>query len=308
MFIDYYKILGVSKDASQKDIKAAYRKLARKYHPDLNPDDKDAKKNFQQVNEANEVLGDPEKRKKYDQYGHDWQHAGEYQNAHQYQHQSQGRQQQYSGGWQDFAGNEGDNEFSDFFESLFGNLGGSRGRSRRTRFRGEDYSAELQISLREAYTTHKRELNVNGKKIRITIPAGIEDGQTIKIAGHGGPGMNGGSAGDLYIKFLVADDPDFKRVKNDLYKAVSIDLYTAVLGGEIITDTINGKIKLTVKPGTGNGTKIKLRGKGFPVYKSEKEYGDLYITFNVEIPTYLTEKEKELFTELAHLKKKAQKS
>lgn len=308
MFIDYYKILGVSKDASQKDIKAAYRKLARKYHPDLNPDDKDAKKNFQQVNEANEVLGDPEKRKKYDQYGHDWQHAGEYQNAHQYQHQSQGRQQQYSGGWQDFAGNEGDNEFSDFFESLFGNLGGSRGRSRRTRFRGEDYSAELQISLREAYTTHKRELNVNGKKIRITIPAGIEDGQTIKIAGHGGPGMNGGSAGDLYIKFLVADDPDFKRVKNDLYKTVSIDLYTAVLGGEIITDTINGKIKLTVKPGTGNGTKIKLRGKGFPVYKSEKEYGDLYITFNVEIPTYLTEKEKELFTELANIKKKAQKS
>lgn len=304
MFIDYYKILGVDKNASQKDIKAAYRKLARKYHPDLNPNDKDAKKNFQQVNEANEVLGDPEKRKKYDQYGQDWQHAGEYEKARQYQNQGQ---QQYSsggGGWQDFSGAEGQNEFSDFFESLFGNLGGSRGKSRRTKFRGEDYTAELHLSLREAYTSHKRELNINGKKIRITIPAGIENGQTIKISGHGGAGINGGPGGDLYIKFIIANDPEFRLLRNDLYKTVNIDLYTAILGGEIVTDTLDGKIKLNVKPGTNNGTKIKLRGKGFPVYKSEKEYGDLFITFNVEIPRELTEKEKELFTQLSKLRNK----
>jgi curved DNA-binding protein len=304
MFIDYYKILGVDKNASQKDIKAAYRKLARKYHPDLNPNDKDAKKNFQQVNEANEVLGDPEKRKKYDQYGQDWQHAGEYEKARQYQ--NQGQQQYSSGGagWQDFSGAEGQSEFSDFFESLFGNLGGSRGKSRRTKFRGEDYTAELHLSLREAFTTHKRELNVNGKKIRITIPAGIENGQTIKISGHGGAGINGGPGGDLYIKFIIANDPEFRRLGNDLYKTVTIDLYTAILGGEIVTDTLDGKIKLNVKPGTNNGTKIKLRGKGFPVYKSEKEFGDLFITFNVEIPKDLTEKEKELFIQLSKRRNK----
>jgi len=292
MYIDYYKILGVDKNATQKDIKSAYRKLARKFHPDLNPNDKDAKKNFQQINEANEVLSDPEKRKKYDQYGEDWKHAEEFKNAGQYQQQSsESHGQRYQG-----ARDEG--EFSDFFESLFGGFGGA-GRSRQVKYRGEDYNAELHLELIDAYEAHQQTLTVNGKKIRITIPAGIENGQTIKIAGHGGPGINGGPNGDIYITFLIANNPTFKRSGNDLYTKADLDLYTAVLGGQITIDTLNGKVKLKVNPETQNGSKVKLKGKGFPVYKSKGQSGDLYITYMIKIPTNLTEKEKKLFTELS---------
>jgi curved DNA-binding protein len=297
MFIDYYKVLGLEKNASEKEIKSAYRKLARKYHPDLNPNDKDAKKKFQEINEANEVLSDPEKRKKYDKYGQDWQHADEFQKA-QYQ-QAQYQQAPFGSRSSDFSGSTGEGEFSDFFESLFGGFSGRK--SRRARFRGEDYTAELNLSLHDAYVTHKQELNVNGKKIRITIPAGIENGQTIKIAGHGGPGVNGGPAGDLYIKFTISNDPRFKRLGNDLYTTIDLDLYTAVLGGEKIIDTFEGKIKLKVSPETQNGTKVKLRNKGFPVYKSKDDHGDLFVTYSVKIPTGLTEREKELFRELSRL-------
>ena len=292
MYIDYYKILGADKNATQKDIKSAYRKLARKFHPDLNPNDKDAKKNFQQINEANEVLSDPEKRKKYDQYGEDWKHAEEFKNAGQYQQQSsESHGQRYQG-----ARDEG--EFSDFFESLFGGFGGA-GRSRQVKYRGEDYNAELHLELIDAYEAHQQTLTVNGKKIRITIPAGIENGQTIKIAGHGGPGVNGGPNGDLYITFLIANNPKFKRSGNDLYTKADLDLYTAVLGGQITIDTLNGKVKLKVNPETQNGSKVKLKGKGFPVYKSKGQSGDLYVTYMIKIPTNLTEKEKKLFTELS---------
>lgn len=302
MFIDYYKVLGVDRNASQKDIKSAYRKLARKFHPDLNPHNSEAKKNFQQVNEAHEVLSDPEKRKKYDQYGKDWQHAEEYEKAG-HQNRQQYHQQQYTGGYEDFTGTGG-GQFSDFFESLFGgSFTEARSRSR-SKIRGEDYKAELNLSLNEAYRTHKRELNINGRKIRITIPAGVENGQTIKITGHGGQGIKGGQNGDLYITFSIADDPRFKRLKNDLYMNMNLDLYTAVLGGEIIIETYNGKIKTQVKPETQNGTKIKLKGKGFPVYRSEGEFGDLYVTFSIKLPEGLSAREKTLFAELADLRKK----
>jgi len=292
MFIDYYKILGIDKTATPKDIKSAYRKLARKVHPDLNPNDKDAKKNFQQINEANEVLSDPEKRKKYDQYGKDWQHAEVFEKAKQYQEQSSNsRGARYSG-----AQPEGD--FSDFFESMFGGAA-TAGRSRQVKYRGEDYNAELHLDLIEGYKTHKQTLTVNGKNIRITIPAGIENGQTIKISEHGGPGINGGPNGDLYITFLIANHPQIKRLGNNLYTTVDLDLYTAVLGGEITMDTLNGKVKLKVKPETQNGSKIKLKGKGFPVYKNEGQFGDLYVTYTIKIPTNLTDKQKVLFTELS---------
>lgn len=295
MFIDYYKILGIDKNATQSQIKSAYRKLARKYHPDINPNDKEAKRKFQEINEANEVLSDPEKRKKYDQYGENWQHAEEFERSDQFRRQrSSQRQTQYA--QQDY-----ESEFSDFFESLFGGFRGASQSSGRARFRGEDYSAELQLNLTDVYETHKRELNVNGKKIRITIPAGIENGQVIKITGHGGPGINGGPAGDLYIKFLIKNDPRFKRLNNDLYTTVDIDLYTAVLGGDLITDTLKGKIKINIKPGTQNGSRIKIKGKGFPVYKKSGVYGDLYITFNVIIPGNLSEAEKDLFTRLSEI-------
>ena len=294
MYIDYYKILGVDKNATQEEIKKAYRKLARKHHPDLNPNDKNAKSNFQQINEANEVLSDPEKRKKYDQYGKDWQHAEQFEKAQQNQKQSSGS---YRTG---YSGTQFEGDFSDFFESMFGG-GAGTGRSRQVKYRGEDYNAELHLNLIDAYKTHKQTLTVNGKNIRITIPAGIENGQTIKIAGHGGPGINGGPNGDLYITFLIANHPQFKRLGNDLYTKVDLDLYTAVLGGEITIDTLNGKVKLKVKPETQNGSKIKLKGKGFPVYKKEGQFGDLYITYSVVIPTNLTERQKELFTELSKL-------
>jgi curved DNA-binding protein len=292
MFVDYYKILGIAKTATPKDIKNAYRKLARKFHPDLNPNDKDAKKNFQQINEANEVLSDPEKRKKYDQYGNDWQHAEEFEKSKQYQQQSAGQRQSR------YAGAEDGGDFSDFFESMFGGSAGNR-KSRQVKYRGEDYNAEIHLELIDAYKTHKQTLTVNGKNIRITIPAGIENGQIIKIAGHGGPGINGGPNGDLYITFSVANNSQIKRLGNNLYTNVDLDLYTAVLGGEITIDTLNGKVKLKIKSETQNGSKVKLTGKGFPVYKNEEQFGDLFVTWTIKIPTNLTDKQKALFIELS---------
>ncbi len=294
-FIDYYKILGINKTATPQEIKIAYRKLARKYHPDLNPNDKDAKRNFQQINEANEVLSDPEKRKKYDQYGKDWQHAEQFEKAKQQQAQSS----DYQG--QQFSQAHSGRDFSDFFESMFGGSSGTGGR-RQVKFRGEDYSAELHLDLTDAFKTHKQTLTVNGKNIRIAIPAGIENGQTIKIPGHGGHGINGGPNGDLYITFSIANHSGIKRLGNDLFTTVELDLYTAVLGGEITIDTLNGKVKLKVKPETQNGSKVKLKGKGFPVYKNEGQFGDLFVTYAIKIPTNLTEKQRMLFTELSDSK------
>ena len=292
MYIDYYKILGVDKNATQEEIKKAYRKLARKHHPDLNPNDRNAKANFQQINEANEVLSDPEKRKKYDQYGKDWQHADQFEQAQQNRRQPQGS---YRNRYEE---TEFDGDFSDFFESLFGGRART-GRGRQVKYRGEDYRAELNLSLTDAYETHKQTLTINGSNIRITIPAGIENGQTIKIAGHGGPGINGGPNGDLYITFIIANHPRFKRLGNDIVMKAELDLYTAVLGGEITLETLKGKVKLKIKPETQNGTKVKLKGKGFPVYKKEGQFGDLYVTYSIVIPTNLTEKQKKLFTELS---------
>jgi curved DNA-binding protein len=291
-FVDYYKLLGLSKTATLKDIKNAYRRLARKHHPDLNPNDKEAKRKFQQINEANEVLSDPEKRKKYDQYGKDWQHAEEFEKARQsHEQSSNSRGSRYSDP-------QNDGDFSSFFESMFGG-GASGGRGRQVKYRGEDFNAELQLDLIDAYKTHKQTLTVNGKNIRITIPAGIENGQTIKIPGFGGQGVNGGPNGDLLITFSIANHPLIKRLGNNLYATVDLDLYTAVLGGEITIDTLSGKVKLKVKPETQNGSRVKLKGKGFPIYKNEGAFGDLYITYSIKIPTNLTDKQKELFNELS---------
>lgn len=292
-FIDYYKILGIDKSATPADIKKAYRKLARKYHPDLNPKDTEANRNFQKINEANEVLGDPEKRKKYDTYGKDWQHAEEFEKA------GKSRQQDDTFYKSGNSGTQNDADFSGFFESMFGGSARSGRSSRQVKYRGEDYNAELKLELTDAYKTHKQTLTVNGKSIRITIPAGIENGQTIKIPGHGGQGVNGGPNGDLYIAFSIASHPLFKRSGNNLYVSVDLDLYTAVLGGEITINTLSGKVKLKVKPETQNGSQVKLKGMGFPVYKSDNEFGDLFISYTVKIPTQLNDKQRELFAVLA---------
>ena len=296
-FIDYYKILEIQNSASEADIKAAYRKLARKYHPDLNPNDENAKKKFQQINEANEVLSDPEKRKKYDKYGKDWKHADEFEKANQQQSQSRtsGGQQSYGSSGGDYSG-----DFSEFFESMYGSGAGSR--NKQTKFRGQDLNVELHLNLMDVYKTQQQTLTINGKNIRLTIPAGVENGQVIKITGHGAPGANGGPSGDLYITFTIANHPKFKREGSNLYATVDLDLYTALLGGDLQVDTLDGKVKLKVAPETQSNTKVKLKGKGFPVYKKEAEFGDLYITYNVKLPTNLTEKEKELLTELSKLR------
>ncbi|MFN4761882.1 DnaJ C-terminal domain-containing protein [Gillisia sp. Q332] len=299
-FIDYYKVLELDKSASTADIKKAYRKLARKYHPDLNPNDKSAQARFQQINEANEVLSDPEKRKKYDQYGKDWQHADQFEQAKQQQGQQRGGGG--FGGGQQYSGNFDDDTFSEFFEQMFGGGARTRGAGRRPQYKGQDFNAELQLNLRDVYTSQKQTLTINGKNIRLTIPAGVENGQTIRIKGHGAPGIQGGPKGDLLITFKIINNTDFKREKENLYITVEVDFYTTLLGGEITVDTFTGKVKLQVKPETQPGTQIKLKGKGFPKYKKEGQFGDLYITYQIKMPTNLSKKEIELFRELQKLR------
>ncbi|MFM2376029.1 MAG: hypothetical protein RLZZ165_1126 [Bacteroidota bacterium] len=294
-FIDYYKVLGVDKSASEGDIKKAYRKLARKYHPDVNPNDKTAESRFKEINEANEVLSNPENRKKYDAYGENWKHADEIERARQ-----QRGQQQRSGRQGGFEGFPGGGDFSDFFSSMFGDSARSSGP--KVKFRGQDVQVQLHLTLEEVYKTEKRTLTVNGNSIRMTIPAGVKDGQVIKVKGSGGPGANGGPNGDLYITFSIENNTKFRLDGDDLHATVNVDLYTALLGGEVTADTFDGKVKLKIPAESQSGARLRLKGKGFPVYKKEGEFGDLYYTLQVILPTHLTEKEKELFTQLQKMR------
>lgn len=290
-FIDYYKVLGVSKTATEKEIKNAYRKLARKHHPDLNPDNKEAEKKFKELNEANEVLSDPASRKKYDQHGEQWKHGDAFENAQRQQARHQSHQQPYS-----------NDAYSDFFESMFGGRSTSSRQNNNIKFKGQDFNAELHLNLKDVYTSQQHVLTVNNNKIRLTIPAGVENGQIIKIKEKGAPGVNGGPNGDLYITFIITNHTDFKREGNNLYKNVDLDLYTSILGGEITVDTFNDKVKLNIKPETKNESKVKLKGKGFPIYNQKGKFGDLIITYHIKIPTHLSDKEIALFKELQKLK------
>ncbi len=295
-FIDYYKVLGINRDASPDAIKKAFRKLARKYHPDKNPGDIEAEKKFKQVNEANEVLSDPAKREKYDKYGKDWEHAEAF--------EAQQRQRRGAGG-PGFGGQtftySGDFEsemFSDFFNEMFGGGQRSYGTGRRQAVRGQDLQATLRLSITDILQDQKQILDVGGKKIRLTIPAGVEDNQTIKIKGQGASAMPGGTKGDLYITFQISEHPDFRRKGQNLYVKQDIDLYTAVLGGSAEVKTPYGRINVKIPQGAQNGQKLRIRGKGMPVYKLDRK-GDLYVELHVIIPTNLSEKEKSLFRELA---------
>ena len=290
--MDYYKILEIDKSASDDDIKKAYRKLARKYHPDLNPNNKEAEGKFKEINEAKEVLSDPEKRKKFDQYGKDWKNADAFEQAKQNKGQQQGGSQQY---YQ--SGDFNKEDFSDYFESMFGG-----GRGSQTKFRGQDLNAEMSLKLSDVYKTQKQTITINGKSIRLTFPAVIENGQVVKLTGQGSPGINGGPNGDLFITFTIENDTKFRRDGNNLFATVDLDLYTALLGGEIVVDTFEGKVKLKISPETQNGTKIKLNGKGFPIYKKENQFGDLFITYQIKLPKNLTEKEIELISELKKIR------
>ena len=281
-FIDYYNTLGLQKNATAADIKKAYRKLAKQYHPDANPNNDNAKKKFQEINEANEVLSDTENRKKYDKYGNDWQHGEAYE-----QQQKQQFNRQYNG-------YENDGGFSDFFSSMFG----SNTQKKAGKQKGQDVNASFQITLSAAFTTHQQTVTINDKNIRITIPAGVADGQAIRLKGYGQPSPNAGTAGDLILTFKILNDTFFKRVHNDLQLVQEIDLYTALLGGFVEVNTLHGKLKLKVKPETQPNTKTRLVGKGYPIYKKENEYGDLYVTYNIKLPIHNTEQQKELFKTL----------
>ena len=268
--------------------------MARKYHPDVNPGNAEAERKFKEINEANEVLSNPENRKKYDQYGKDWKHAEEFEKAkqqRQYYQQSHNQGQTYS--------SFDESEFSDFFSSMFG---GQFNQKSQAHFKGQDYNAELQLNLSDVLSSSKQTLDLGHKKIRLTIPAGVENGQVIRIKNQGQQ-VEGGINGDLYLKFNIVNHTPFKRKGNDLYLDLDLDLYKAMLGGDITFRDIYGKkIKLKVKPETQSGTKVKLRGKGMPVYKKDGQFGNLYITYNVKLPSNLSPREKELFNELAKLR------
>ncbi|MBR5593060.1 MAG: J domain-containing protein [Bacteroidaceae bacterium] len=293
-FIDYYKVLGVDKNASQDEIKRAYRKLAKRYHPDLNKENPQAKEKFQEINEANEVLGDAEKRKRYDEYGEHWKHSDEFEAQ---------QQNTRRGGWQTFEGfgdfsrsSGNESGFSDFFEQLFG--GGAFRANRRQK--GEDLQATLKLTLQEAATTQKRIVEINGEKIALTIPAGIADGQKIRIRGRGGEGTYGeNTRGDLYITFNITPDSRFTREGDDLYTTITCDLYTLLLGGEVTVPTLNGSVKVSIKAGTQPDSKLRLRGKGFPRYKREGA-GDMFVIIKTVLPQ-LNARQTELLKEIKSL-------
>lgn len=293
-FIDYYKVLQIQKNASESEIKKAYRKLARKYHPDVNSDNKDAEKEFKRINEANEVLGNPENRAKYDKYGENWKHADQLD-----EQANQQKQYQNFGGSGSFnSQNFNQEDFSDFFGSMFGGGNSSKNSRQNQSFKGQDYETTLEVELKETFESHKKTINVNGKKIRFTLPRGIKNEQTIKIKGYGGESPYSGPKGDLHITFNIINNTTFKVDGNNLYLNKEIDLFTAVLGDKITVETLDSKVKLNIKAGTQSNSQVRLKGKGLPVYKTENNFGDLVINYIVKIPTKLSDKEKSLFENL----------
>lgn len=312
---DYYKILGVSRDASQDEIKKKYRKLAAKHHPDKNPDDPKAEDKFKEVGEAYEVLKDPEKRKLYDKVGSDWkryQQAGASADDFNWGQYARGGGGQRINMEDIFGGGRsgGGSPFSSFFETIFGGGDPFAGRQSQARQyqsnvrtaaskRGRDTKAEIDVDLKEVMTGIEKQFRVNGERVKIKIPAGIEDGKRLKLKGKGLASQTGGSKGDLYLTVNVIEPEGFERKGNDIYQKLSLDLYTAILGGELTAQTLNGKIKLTIPPETQNGKVFRLTGRGLPEFKKSGKKGDYYLKADINIPENLTSKEKELFKKLA---------
>lgn len=288
---DYYDILGVAKTASEQEIKSAYRKLARKYHPDVNQGDKAAESRFKEINEAYEVLSDKEKRSKYDRFGRSWQRVGQ-----------AGEWADFGGAGGGFGGAGGNPDFSDFFETLFNN--GSQRGGRSYRMNGQDAEYAVTISLEEAINGTERGVqfhNPDGqpRTITVKIPAGVDSGAKIRIAGEGGPGIGGGRRGDLYLVVTVAPHERFERKGDDLHTSVPVDLFTLLLGGDIRLTMLNGKaVTLRVPEGTQNGKLMRLSGQGLPRRKSPGTNGDLYVKLEAVLPTKLNERQRALIAEL----------
>jgi len=311
---DYYKILGVDRTATTDEIKKAYRKLALKYHPDRNPNDSSAEEKFKEINEAYQVLSDEEKRRHYDQLGASYERyrqrggsPGGFDWNEWFTHASASGQQ--GGGVRVEVGNMEDifgGGFSDFFTQIFGGMGSVRastagGRRTGTTRRRAAPQYQTEISLWEAYHGTTRRIEVDGRRLDVKIPPGAKTGTKVRVPGAIKGGPEGGE-GDLYLVIKVVEDPRFERKGNDLYTTADVDLYTAVLGGEINVDTISGSVVLTIPPGTQPGQVFRLKGRGMPHLKNPNKFGDLYVKVNVKIPRNLTEKEKELFQKLANMR------
>jgi curved DNA-binding protein len=291
-FKDYYATLGVDKNASEKDIKQAYRRLARKYHPDVNPNDKSSEEKFKEVSEAYEVLSDPEKRKKYDQYGEQWKRVGD---------MPPGAQQGYQ--WEQgpggFTFDFGGGGFGDFFEMLFGEpFRGATTRERRGATpRGHDLEYEIEITLEEAFSGATKVFTLDGRRIEVKIPRGVKEGSRIKLAGQGEPGATG-QRGDLYLMVKMKPHHSFERKGPDLHCDVKVPYYIAALGGEASVPTMGNKVTMKIPPGTQSGQTFRLPGQGMPRLK-DSGYGDLYAKVKITVPKTLTDRERELLTQLA---------
>ena len=291
---DYYKTLGIDKKASQDEIKKAFRTLAIKYHPDKNPENKAAEEKFKTINEANEVLSKPEKRKKYDELGENWQ---QHEQASKQKTANTNNQGYYQGNT-NRGFSEGEQEdFSDFFEQFFGGRTQNK-RHTSSDFKGGDYETEMEITLEEAYHGTNRVIQVENEKLRVTTKPGAYTDQLLRIKSKGAKGSNEINRGDLFVRIKILPQQTFTRKGDDLYNTQSIDLYTAVLGGEIIANTLSGQLKLKIPEGTQSHKTLRLKGKGMPVYDKANMFGDLYIQLEVKIPNKLTDKQKELFEQL----------
>jgi curved DNA-binding protein len=301
IYKDYYKDLGVEKTATSAEIKKAYRTLANKYHPDKTRGDKAAEEKFKEINEANAVLSDPVKRKKYDQFGADWKHyeeAGAQPGGFDWS--------KYTGGGQtgrtrtrESNATFTDENVNDLFELLFGQGSGQRRASRGVAIKGEDLEAETTLSLEEAYHGATRLIQLNGQTIKVTIKPGVADQQTLRIAGKGGSGFNGGPNGDLYLAVRIAPHPEFYRKGNDLRRDLPVELYTAVLGGKTQIKTLKGTVTVNIPKGTPNGKELRLRGLGMPVYAKKNEFGNLLVKVDIVLPEHLSDEEIDLFKALA---------
>src|SRR5437016_13632197 len=309
-FRDYYETLGVSKTATDDEIRKAFRKLARKYHPDVNKDKATAEEKFKQINEAYEVLGDPEKRQKYDQLGANWNQPGGFQPPPQWGGQPGGGFHQWGGDGGGVEFEFGGTGFSDFFEAFFG---GGRGRSAfggfggrtATAERGADVEADIMVTLEEALNGSTRTVSLRRagsdkvEQYQVKIPRGVREGQRIRLAGQGEAGVGGGKSGDLFLRVRLARHPDFSVEGSDLIHEVRIQPWQAVLGGELLVPTPEGKVRLKIPPGTQGGQRFRLRERGLPGVSGKR--GDLYVVGQINIAKELTERERELWSELAKL-------